>query len=203
MYICNYTNGVRFTKLHHATTMQTPTFVHFNVTATQTPTFVLFNVRMCKRKIIIVFSILQLGHEPPPPPPPPPPPITFYGNWMIDPIKLLHSCHHDFPIWVSLLVLMLSNDAELNPVDYLREGFLSFCKWNINSLSKDNFQLVPLLETLNSLFNYDIISLCETSLNDMIDIPDKLIENYKFIPCNSPVVKNKVVLGSFTRMHYL
>ena len=33
----------------------------------------------------------------------------------------------------------------------------------LNSLTKDNFIRLNLLEAHNSLFNYDIISLCETS----------------------------------------
>ena len=33
----------------------------------------------------------------------------------------------------------------------------------LNSLTKDNFSRLNLLEAHNSLFNYDIISLCETT----------------------------------------
>ena len=33
----------------------------------------------------------------------------------------------------------------------------------LNSLTKDNFIRLNLLEAHNSLFNYDIISLCETT----------------------------------------
>ena len=98
-------------------------------------------------------------------------------NLNIIPIYL----HYDFASWVAFFVLILNNDIELNPGDYLRNGFLSFCSWNINTLSKDNFQRVSLIEAHNSLFNYDIISLCETSQNDSIIIPQKLIDNYKFI----------------------
>ena len=34
---------------------------------------------------------------------------------------------------------------------------------HLNSLTKDNFSRLNLLEAHNSLFNYDIISLCETT----------------------------------------
>jgi hypothetical protein len=37
--------------------------------------------------------------------------------------------------------------------------------WNVISLAKDNFQRVRLIEAHNSIFNYDLISICETSLN--------------------------------------
>ena len=44
--------------------------------------------------------------------------------------------------------------------------------WNLNSLAKDNFKRVSLIEAHNSLFNYDMISICETSLNDTVEIPE-------------------------------
>ena len=74
-------------------------------------------------------------------------------------------------IWVPFLVLILSNDIHLNPgppqTDF-SGGFLSFCNWNLNTLSKNDFYRITLLEAHNTEYNYDIISLCETSLNDSI-----------------------------------
>ena len=55
-----------------------------------------------------------------------------------------------------------------------------------NSLAKDDFYRVKLLEAHNSIHNYDFISICETSLNDTVDLPDEMLENYTFVPCNSP-----------------
>ena len=37
--------------------------------------------------------------------------------------------------------------------------------WNLNSLTKDYFQRIRLIEAHNALFKYDLISRCETSLN--------------------------------------
>ena len=53
-------------------------------------------------------------------------------------------------------------------------------------MAKDNFKRVKLLEAHNSLFNYDLIALCETSLNDSTEIPETLLNNYTFVACNSP-----------------
>ena len=96
------------------------------------------------------------------------------------------------PVWVSLLLLLLSNDIEVNPgpdsgpgLSY-HKNFFTFMNWNLNSLSKDNFQRVQAIEAHNTLFNYDLISICETSLNDSIEIPDPLLNNYTFIPANHP-----------------
>ena len=47
--------------------------------------------------------------------------------------------------------------------------------WNVNSIGKDDFQRVRLLEAHNSIFNYGLISICETSLNDSIKLPDILL----------------------------
>ena len=53
---------------------------------------------------------------------------------------------------------------------------------NVNSIAKDNFQHVRLIEAHNSIFNYDLISICETSLNNSIKLPDILLNDYTFVP---------------------
>ena len=88
------------------------------------------------------------------------------------------------PIWVSFLKILLSNDIELNPGDFTN-SFFTFCNWNVNSLAKDNFQRVDLIEAHNSLYKYDLISLCEVSINDTVEIPEKLLEDYSFIAKNN------------------
>ena len=58
--------------------------------------------------------------------------------------------------------------------------------WNLNSLAKESFQRVRLIEAHNSLFNYDLISICETSLNDSIELPETLQNDYMFVSANNP-----------------
>ena len=58
--------------------------------------------------------------------------------------------------------------------------------WNLNSLSKDNFRHTRLIEAHNTLFNYDLISICETSLNDSVELPEALLDDYTFVPANNP-----------------
>ena len=94
-------------------------------------------------------------------------------------------------IWVPFLVIILSNDIELNPGpphmnNNFSGGFLSFCNWNLNTLSKDDFYRITLLEAHNTEYNYDIISLCETSLNDSTQVPENALPGYKFHSCNHP-----------------
>ena len=59
-------------------------------------------------------------------------------------------------------------------------------KWNANSLAKDNFERVRLIQAHNSIFNYDIISICETSLNDSVELPETLLNDFTFVPANNP-----------------
>ena len=58
--------------------------------------------------------------------------------------------------------------------------------WNLNSLSKNEFERIKLIEAHNSNFNYDIISFCETCLKDSTEIPDPLMDGYTFHPANHP-----------------
>ena len=90
------------------------------------------------------------------------------------------------PTWVSLLLILLSNDIELYPGPQYHENFFSFMNWNLNSFAKNNFERVQLIEAHNSVFNYDLISLCETSLNESIEVPNPLLNDYTFIAANHP-----------------
>ena len=60
----------------------------------------------------------------------------------------------------------MSNDIDLNPGPNF-DNFFNFMSWNVNSLAKDNCQRVRLIEVQNSI--------CETSLNDSVEIPKTLI----------------------------
>ena len=72
------------------------------------------------------------------------------------------------PHWLPVFLIILSNDIHLNPGPHYQNNFFNFMSWNLNSLAKDNFQRVRLIEAHNSIFNYDLISICETSLNDAV-----------------------------------
>ena len=69
--------------------------------------------------------------------------------------------------------------------------------WNVNSLAKDNFQRVSLIEAHNSIFNYDLISICETSLDDTVELPDILLSDYTFVPANNPANSRNGGVGLF------
>ena len=69
---------------------------------------------------------------------------------------------------------------------HMHNQYLSFMNWNLNLLVKDNFARVGLIEAHNTIFDYDLISVCETNLNNSIEIPEPLLNDYNFIPANHP-----------------
>ena len=97
-----------------------------------------------------------------------------------------HALSSDVPRWLPVILILLANDIELNPGPPLQNQFLSFMNWNLNSLVKDNFGRVDLIEAHNAIFDYDLISVCETNLNDAIEIPEPLLNDYTFISANHP-----------------
>ena len=99
-------------------------------------------------------------------------------------LSLFLSLWATLPSWLIFIRLIIANDVELNPGDF-SNSFFTFCNWNLNSLAKDNFERVQFLEAHNALFNYDLISLCETSLNSTVEIPATLLDDYTFISKNN------------------
>ena len=96
-----------------------------------------------------------------------------------------HSLTKNVPLWLPTILILLANDIHLNPGPHFKNNFFfNFMSWNLNSLAKDNFQRIRLIEAHNALFNYDLISICETSLND--SVPETLINDYTFVPANNP-----------------
>ena len=83
------------------------------------------------------------------------------------------------------------------PALYFHNSFFTFMSWNVNSLAKDDFQRVPQIEAHNSLFNYDLISICGGSLNDTVALPDPLIDDYTFVPSNNPANTRHCGVGLF------
>ena len=102
--------------------------------------------------------------------------------------------------WLPFILLILSNDVHLNPgPPNDQHNFLNLMTWNINSLVKDNFNRVNLIEANNSLHNYDLIAVNETCINDTVEIPEVLLENYTFINSNSTMNTRRGGVGLFYR----
>ena len=102
-------------------------------------------------------------------------------------------------IWYFQLVIYLSNDISKNPGPHFQNNFFNFMSWNLNSLAKDNFHRVSLIEAHNSCFNYDLISICETSLNNSVKLPETLLDEYTFVPVNNLTNTRRGGVGLFYR----
>ena len=101
------------------------------------------------------------------------------------------------PHWLPVFLIVISNDIHLNPGPHYQNNFFNFMSWNLNSLAKDNFQRVRLIEAQNSIFNYDLISICETSLNDSVELPLTLLNDYTFVSANNPTNTRHGGVGLF------
>ena len=65
----------------------------------------------------------------------------------------------------------------MNPGPHFHNSYFNFMNWNLNSLAKENSQRVQHIEAHNSIFNYDFISICETSLADSVELPGTLLDD--------------------------
>ena len=99
--------------------------------------------------------------------------------------------------WLQILLIALSNDVHQNPGPPFHNSFFTFMSWNVNSIAKDNFQRVRLIEAHNSIFNSAIISICETSLNDSIKLPDILLNDYTIVSSQNPTNTRHDGVGLF------
>ena len=62
-------------------------------------------------------------------------------------------------------------------------------------IRRKTFNVFVLLKL--TIFNYDLISICETSLNDTIELPETLLNGYTFVPANSPANNRHGGIGLF------
>ena len=100
-------------------------------------------------------------------------------------------------LWYFQLVIYLSNDISKNPGPQLQSNFFNFMSWNLNSIVTDNFHRVSLIEAHKSFFSYDLISICETCLNDLVKLPETLLDEYTFVPVNNPANTRRGKVGLF------
>ena len=94
-----------------------------------------------------------------------------------------HSLAKYVPHWLPIRLILLSNDTQLYPGP-LWQNDVNFMTCDVNSL-KDNFQILNLIEAHNSISDYHLISINETSLNDSVELPETLQDDYTFVHANN------------------
>ena len=97
--------------------------------------------------------------------------------------------------WVISRFILLSGDVELNP----GPETLKCCCWNLNSISAHDFLRVSLIEAYNSLYNYDLIGIAETHLDDSVDQERLILKGYEFINCNHPLNSKRGGVGLYVK----
>ena len=75
------------------------------------------------------------------------------------------------------MLLLLSGDVHQNPGP-LSNKCLKFFHWNLNSLCARDRIKIPLIETYDTLYKFDIIAVSETMLDNSIKKDEIYIEGF-------------------------
>ena len=84
--------------------------------------------------------------------------------------------------WSIFRSILLIGDIEVNP----GPDTLSFCCWNLNSITAHDFLRVSLIEAYNSVYNNDLIGIVETHLDDTVDADRLALDGYSLYKANHP-----------------
>ena len=83
--------------------------------------------------------------------------------------------------------ILISGDVETNP----GPETLDFYSWNLICIIAHDFLRVSLIEAYKSIYNYDLISIVETHLDNSIDLARLALNGYTFIEDNHPLNINR------------
>ena len=84
------------------------------------------------------------------------------------------TCYTLHTQWTVFRTILLSGDVETNP----GPETLEFSTWNFNSISVHDFLCVSLIEAYNSVYNYDLIGVVETHLDNTVDKDRLALDGY-------------------------
>ena len=88
-----------------------------------------------------------------------------------------------FYVVVLQLLLIISGTVEINPGPKPSgKSNLSFAVWNLDSLPARDFARIPLIETFQSIYDFDIFGVCESMLRDDIPNDDIFIRGFSADP---------------------
>ena len=85
-----------------------------------------------------------------------------------------------FFIIVMKSLLILSGTVEINPGPVTKKTSLSFAVWNLDSIPARDYARIPLIESFQATYEFDIFGVCESLLNK--DIPNDDIYTNGFSP---------------------
>ena len=70
----------------------------------------------------------------------------------------------------------------------------------MNSISAHDFLSVSLIEAYNSIYNYDLIGIAETHLDDSVDQERLILKGCEFINCNHPLNSKRGGVGLYVKV---
>ena len=71
------------------------------------------------------------------------------------------------------ILLFISGTVEINPgPNVSKKNNLSFAIWNLDSLPARDFARIPLIETLQTTYDFDMFGVCESMLTGSISNED-------------------------------
>ena len=99
--------------------------------------------------------------------------------------------------WLTLKHILLSTDIKINPGP--GEGMFKFWAWNLNSLSAHDYFRVSLINSYNSVYNYDLIGIVETHLDSTADESKLALNGYSFLRSNYPQDLKRGGVGPYVK----
>ena len=84
-----------------------------------------------------------------------------------------------FFLIILLTLLLISGSIETNPVPcHSKKTNLSFAVWNLDSIPARSFARIPLIETFQATYDFDVFGVCESLLNNEILNEDIFINGF-------------------------
>ena len=98
----------------------------------------------------------------------------------------------NFVFFLTILhtLLVLSGTVETNPGPSEKIRNLSFAVWNLDSIPAREFARIPLIETFQATYNFDIFGVCESLLNKDILNDDIFINGFSPDPFRADKPEN-------------
>ena len=92
---------------------------------------------------------------------------------------------------IVLNILLLISGIEVNPgPNFSKQSKLSFAIWNLDSIPARDFARIPLIESFQASYNFDIFGVCESLLNKNIKNDDILINGFSPDPFRADKPEN-------------
>ena len=85
-----------------------------------------------------------------------------------------------FFIFVIQILLIISGSVEINPGPHVSK-LLSFAVWNLDGLPARDFARIPLIESFQATYDFDMFGVCESMLTENISNPLTLSDLTKIL----------------------